>query len=390
MSNFVTVGDAMQRLAYSINQEMLSVLQLLHNQDPELRTIECLNFLSRSRKRLLQLYALLQWLQRDRNQQCLDDVAATNGQLIEKGNSVCQSLDELFFAHAGMYAQRSRRREVAAASDILCRQNYSTLPSSIFSCGRPIFPSFHEELSDEQLKKDVEVFIRGKIGLCGGVKQMLQLFHGGADRSMEKLISTARTQLRSGVLHLVLPTYFRITMTLQHLRLDSPWTVLSCRLLVGLDHRGQPTTPFDLADLPQTEAYLLSALHSATKRASNGEIKANTTAAETDANADANMETDTAAAAATAIDGNTVCGGGGGDDDTSLDLRDVQRCYGLCRFAAVGLGLRLWYLQCQGKVDAFASFAHDYPSTLTANEPVAGLDSSACLSVAIWPRTADR
>ena len=59
----VTVGDALKRLSSRIYLNLKNLFPILAEQDPELRTSELRLFVTRSKKVLFQMLAIMRWLQ---------------------------------------------------------------------------------------------------------------------------------------------------------------------------------------------------------------------------------------------------------------------------------------------------------------------------------------
>lgn len=53
----VALGDVLRRIELYVQTDLQNTLMLMRGQDPELRTTEMQQFLHRSRKRMLQIYA---------------------------------------------------------------------------------------------------------------------------------------------------------------------------------------------------------------------------------------------------------------------------------------------------------------------------------------------
>jgi len=58
----VTLGDVLQRVAVGLHHELEQSRGALRGMDPELRTKYLRAYLTRTLKKLLQLYAICQWL----------------------------------------------------------------------------------------------------------------------------------------------------------------------------------------------------------------------------------------------------------------------------------------------------------------------------------------
>ena len=58
-----TVGDSLKRISSRIYNDIKKLFLILADQDPELRTSEMRIFISRTKKVLYQMLAILKWLQ---------------------------------------------------------------------------------------------------------------------------------------------------------------------------------------------------------------------------------------------------------------------------------------------------------------------------------------
>ena len=241
----VKLGDVMQRVAMKIYSELTDVIDLMRNQDPELRTVELLAFISRSRKQISQLLVLNRWLSTPAASQSIKSSEIFKQQYSHINDTVARNLDEVYFAHAGMYIQRSQALSVLRAKDLLARGTYSALPRSIFSCGKPAFPAV---IDSRQVLSDLDIYIRAKLLL--------------KERSMQSTsMIGVRRSLRNGVLYLWQPHLFMLALTLVLLREQSDWNVLGCRLLatrsIDSSSEDENTIEYDVAPL---EVHLLEVL----------------------------------------------------------------------------------------------------------------------------------
>ena len=76
-------------------------------------------------------------------------------------NGLNRNLDEVYFLHAGIFSLRSRELQVSDAKNILASGRYSSLPSSIFSCGTmPLPRTFVVANTDNKSSYEKENFRR--------------------------------------------------------------------------------------------------------------------------------------------------------------------------------------------------------------------------------------
>jgi hypothetical protein len=208
----ISLGDAIRKLTLHVHTDLQNTLLLMRSQDPELRTTELRQFIARSRRKLLQLYALTKWLSSAGITQCFRAIADFNGQLTTLDQETARNLDEMYFIHASIFTMRSRPYEVPLAVDIAAKQTYPSLPASMFSCGKPDFPAL---MDLETVRRDLNVFLRAKISALNNLQEK------------NSMVIT----IAGGVLKLEVPHYFALFLTLSKLSEDASWVVLNCRLL---------------------------------------------------------------------------------------------------------------------------------------------------------------
>lgn len=208
----ISLGDAIRKLTLHVHTDLQNTLLLMRGQDPELRTTELRQFIARSRRKLLQLYALAKWLSSAGITQCFRAIADFNGQLTTLDQETARNLDEMYFIHASIFTMRSRPYEVPLAVDIAAKQTYPSLPASMFSCGRPDFPA---PMDLETVRRDLNVFLRAKISTLNNLQEK----------------NNMAISISGGVLKLEVPHYFALFLTLSKLSEDASWVVLNCRLL---------------------------------------------------------------------------------------------------------------------------------------------------------------
>jgi hypothetical protein len=211
--NSISLGDAIRKLTLHVHTDLQNTLLLMRGQDPELRTTELRQFIARSRRKLLQLYALTKWLSSAGITQCFRAIADFNGQLTTLDQETARNLDEMYFIHASIFTMRSRPYEVPLAVDIAARRTYPSLPTSMFSCGKPDFPA---PMNLDTVRRDLDVFLRAKISGLGKVQ-----------REKNSMVVT----IAGGMLKLEVSHYFVLFLTLSNLSEDASWVVLNCRLL---------------------------------------------------------------------------------------------------------------------------------------------------------------
>jgi hypothetical protein len=125
---------------------------------------------------------------------------------------MARNLDEMYFCHASIFSMRSRPLEIIKAKDILARETYYNLPSSMFSCGKPDFPM---ELDPDSVSRDLTVFIHTKLKI----------------ECSEEVQFPLTRSIENGILTFDCCHYFRLYLTLKVLHEESEWCVLNCQLL---------------------------------------------------------------------------------------------------------------------------------------------------------------
>eukprot|EP01032_Pedospumella_encystans_P014851 gene14851-17034_t len=208
----ITLGDALKKLSNNVQTELQNTLFLMRNQDPELRTTELRAFLSRTRTKLSQIYAMLRWLSSPGISQCFRSISDFNGQLQSMEGEMARNLDEMYFCHASIFSMRSRPLEIIKAKDILARETYYNLPAAMFSCGKPDFPA---ELDAVAVSRDLTVYLRTKLSL----------------EAITDLPFPVTIKIEEGLLTLECSHYFRLFLTLKALHETAEWMVLNCLLL---------------------------------------------------------------------------------------------------------------------------------------------------------------
>lgn len=218
----MSLGDALQRAALSMQSDLQNTLLMMRSLDPELRTTELKQYIARSRKKAFQLFALTRWMSSPGVSQCFRAIADYNGQLSMVDQELARNLDEMYFIHAGIYTMRSRPYEVTTAMDISATGTYVDLPTSVFSCGKPEFP---EPLDPSYVVDNLNLCLKAKLGLSGALVNR----------------SDIEYDVSEGLLKLTKPGFFCLYLTLSHLSERASWTVLNARLLVdvvGTRHSG--------------------------------------------------------------------------------------------------------------------------------------------------------
>jgi hypothetical protein len=266
-STSVSLGDAIQRAALSMQNDLQNTLLMMRSQDPEQRTTELKHFIARNRKKALQLYALTRWMSSPGILQCFRAISDYNGQISVVDQEMARNLDEVYFCHAGIYTMRSRPYEVSSAVDISVEGSYNGLPTSVFSCGRPEFPDL---LDASVVKRNLDLCLQAKLQLSGALT------------ARKNVVFT----VSGGLLKLTVPKFYCLYLTLSHLSEQALWTVLNCNLLVeavGTPHSDTVETTNKFPSLVLAQGGLLRSLRAAAACGSPHATDSSTGAAEVDA-----------------------------------------------------------------------------------------------------------
>jgi hypothetical protein len=335
----IPLGDVLQKIAAHVSTDLKVLIALMAKQDPELRTLELKNYITRTKRKLLQTLALLRWLSSSNVMASFSALSDFNRQLISVDGVLSRGLDELYFTHFHMYAMRSRQCCVSKAIDILASKTYPFLPASVFSCGRPHFPLHNDNDNDRNsssvISNDLDVFIRAKLILHDPLPHDVP--------QVEKLVA-------GGVLAIEYPHYFIMHLTLCELHETARWKILGCKLLCCKDD--------DDAELIGLEKHLLRLLKKAA-------TEMTTTSA-----ADGIRST------AAAVDPS---------GPSSISSVCLRRMVLLCRHAAVGAGLRELY----SRIVAHLSTANGSFEGVCRVDFVDSPHCSSYLSLKYWSSTHD-
>jgi hypothetical protein len=206
------LGDAMRRLSFDIFSEVKSIQVLMRGLDPDMRTVELKNWIARSKRKLMQLYALMRWLSLPNASSLFRSVADFTLNLSTVDANMVRSLDELYFAHAVVFSMRSRPYELQRAKEVLCKSTYTALPSSLFEPGRPEVPL---TLEGHTVLSDLDIFIRLKLALVDPLPTDMPLV----------------ASVDSGILCIEYTSYFVLSLSLSCMDEGAPWFVLKCEIL---------------------------------------------------------------------------------------------------------------------------------------------------------------
>jgi hypothetical protein len=210
MSTKLTLGDLLQRVAVGVHRELEATRAAMRRMDPELRTKHLRAFVSNTMKKLMQVYAICNWI--NTQGQFFSSLNELHRQVSVLEGQLCETQDQLWWKHAQLFPMRSRPLEVVAAMDIIAAGSYTHLPSVIFTCGRLPMPG--TKLERAGIVKDLEVFIRAKIGLVDSLP-----------------VGVTDASISNGVLKMGRRGVYEVYVTLPHLAEDAPWLVLDSSIV---------------------------------------------------------------------------------------------------------------------------------------------------------------
>jgi len=214
----ISLGDLVQKTAVSVHKEMDEIRLSLKSKDPELRTVSLRAFVSKTMKKLAQLYAICNWVDSPGVVAFFDSISTLHTQIMMIETQLTEVQDRLYWAHNMMFSLRSRPLEIQVASEVLSSGTYHELPLSIFSCGKTIEPGIEFKLYTEEQKKkmleEMNVFIRAKLALNDQIPCGL-----------------THVQLGKGFLLMRVNDAYEVTVSLDHLHERAHWVVLSVHIL---------------------------------------------------------------------------------------------------------------------------------------------------------------
>jgi hypothetical protein len=181
-------------------------------QSHELRFEKLSVVVKRAKRRLLQLYAILSWIQEAHVRTYIDSTLKLQANVSFENNRLNQILDFLYFTHAGLYSKRCKSIDVKSAINIAARGTYDMLPEGLFRC--KIVPTPADPDLDI-LHRQLDISIRTKIALT---------------EDLPKEYDYAK--ILEGVLTLRQSNMFEIQLTLHNSDHTSAWIAYKFILLV--------------------------------------------------------------------------------------------------------------------------------------------------------------
>ncbi len=232
------LGEVLRKLATDIYGDLLAVIRDMKSQDSELRTSIMKLFISRTKRKLSECFAIARWLSFSGIMRCTQSVNELKFNLSAIENKMGQKLDELYFSHASIYSLRSRPLEIAAANGVLTSGQYISLPSSIFACGLSCIPEVRE---GREVVDDLSLFIHAKLVTMDRVPAGSQCV----------------VSVEGGVVTIVRPCHFELVATLKQLSANSAWNILGFRILAADCAAALCQPPLSFAQLEASTVQLL-------------------------------------------------------------------------------------------------------------------------------------
>ena len=208
----ISAGDLLQRVAAACSKRILTVLESLPAQTPELRFEKMKTMLARIKKQLFQLLAILMWLRDTNVQQFLQSGQALLSDVKRRGIQQDGLQDAFFYLHQSIYKRRRQALDVAFASDIMSRGTYAHLPRSILSFNSAEQPATSTTTTDVS---SLNMFIGCKLCLSDTI---------GSNFSAKSI--------QNGHFHAKKMNYYDISLTLSHSSENAHWIVSSLHFLV--------------------------------------------------------------------------------------------------------------------------------------------------------------
>lgn len=241
----ISVGDLLQKTATAIHMELNNIRQTMRARDPELRTKALRAFVSKTLKKLAQLYAICKWVDAPGVRGFFESITHLESQVMNVETQLTEIQDRVFWMHSFMYWMRSRRLEVELANQIMATGTYEDLPEAIFTCGRDPMPGgvLGAKLEGEERERvidELSTFIRCKVGLSDPLPRGLSHAH-----------------IAKGCLHMKRGDLYEVVVSLDGLSDEADWVTLKAELLV----QSNPSEYFEGGFMkPQVEAELLAVL----------------------------------------------------------------------------------------------------------------------------------
>lgn len=210
MNDTISLGEVFHRVALSIHDDLKDVTNASASKttNREINTRAMIGFVSRTRRKLLQLLATVKWLSTPRTKRILDALDTYYFNLQDFERRCEAATGEVFFVHSRIYSMRSPRPLIEDAMTLMTAKRVrGSLPPAVFQSGRREYPQIEEDF----MKK-----------LSSVIK--MKLFR---EKSNLVLNDVVKGSLRDGVLTIVYGNLFTFSCTLLTSSLESSWRVLA-------------------------------------------------------------------------------------------------------------------------------------------------------------------
>ncbi|RYH12612.1 hypothetical protein EON65_37790, partial [archaeon] len=204
----VPLGDAIQKIVAQIYADANRTLSNLKAQDPELRTTELRGFIANTKAKLLQLLAIIRWLNKPHVVHLFHSLAQFNSCLGDVDSVMSRGLDEMYFIHGSLFSLRSSRHETSLAKSILANSKYLNLPLAVTSAGRKPLPS---AIPSSTMSRKMHIYIHSKLHLTDSI------------HSHKHYVFS----VRDSALYVEKKHVFSVKLTLSSLSIESGWVILS-------------------------------------------------------------------------------------------------------------------------------------------------------------------
>lgn len=212
----IPVGDLLQRVAADASRKVLSMLEAMPAQTPELRFEKMKACMARLKKQLCQLLALLMWLRDNNVQKYLTSVRALGADVRQRQMQLDGVQDAFYYLHQSIYKRRRQALDVFFATDIIARGTYAHLPSSIFDFGGA--SSDMSGIPKLERAAELDMFIGCKLCLSDPISGKFDSVH-----------------VEAGQLHLRKSNSFNIALTLSAASEMAHWVVVEVEFT--MEHR---------------------------------------------------------------------------------------------------------------------------------------------------------
>lgn len=214
MDDTISLGEVFHRVAYSIHKDLTDVVTMSAKNDPEINTLAMIAFVSRTRRKLLQLLATVKWLSTPRTKRILDALNTYYFNLQDFERRCEAATGEMFFVHSRIYSMRSPQPLIEDAMTLMTAKKVrGSLPPAVFQSGRKEYPRIEEDF----MKKFSSVL-------------KMKLFR---EKSNLILNDVVKGSLCDGVLTISYGNLYTLSCTLLTSSLESLWRALTYNIIAA-------------------------------------------------------------------------------------------------------------------------------------------------------------